>query len=330
MLLESVLLNYDALGPILSSIDELPLLSFTKSALKDVVDVLARLTSFIKKHEGDKYPTMQFVIPELNKLLVFLGRSLHENEAECSSIFRRNLVKYIKKKCVDRLKEYHFIANFMNPIGRNANFNEITGFSRETDSAKEEIQEVSLPFVLHGALGSYGTHFFSHDFFLRKKTFFLLAHTQILLALQTDLRSAANDVSEPPAQRRRIMVAAEMKDDDFLGGFPGVVVGQNAQNIANLNPWQIQEFQNYSQFNFTSIRDLKRYNNNPMLFWFENMNKFPCLFKIAKWIFAVPASSASSERIFSTAGNAYRENRCRLNEDTLSATVFLHDNRGKL
>jgi hAT family C-terminal dimerisation region len=41
---------------------------------------------------------------------------------------------------------------------------------------------------------------------------------------------------------------------------------------------------------------------NPVAWWGLNVKKFPLLAKIAKKIFVIPASSAESERHFSTAG----------------------------
>ena len=59
-------------------------------------------------------------------------------------------------------------------------------------------------------------------------------------------------------------------------------------------------------------------------FWEEQKVSYPKLAKLARWILAIPPSSASSERVFSCSGRAYEERRSRLSPESLDATVFLN------
>jgi hypothetical protein len=61
---------------------------------------------------------------------------------------------------------------------------------------------------------------------------------------------------------------------------------------------------------------------NP-LDWWKRHSHFLFLSSVAKRILCVPATSASSERVFSDAGNVITEDRTRLTPDTASALVLL-------
>ena len=56
----------------------------------------------------------------------------------------------------------------------------------------------------------------------------------------------------------------------------------------------------------------------------QHENTLPFLAKLARKTLNVPASSAPSERGFSSAGNYVKKCRARLRSDIVEATVFLH------
>ncbi|KAK3928927.1 E3 SUMO-protein ligase ZBED1 [Frankliniella fusca] len=59
--------------------------------------------------------------------------------------------------------------------------------------------------------------------------------------------------------------------------------------------------------------------------WKEHEKDFPILSHVVRMILATPASSAASERHFSTAGHLITDRRTRLAPDTVNAILFLHD-----
>ena len=62
--------------------------------------------------------------------------------------------------------------------------------------------------------------------------------------------------------------------------------------------------------------------------YWNNQTSYPTLKKLAQQILSIPASSAASERIFSSAGKIFSENRTRLSPEHLDALIFLHKNKG--
>ncbi|CAM4672842.1 unnamed protein product [Leuciscus chuanchicus] len=59
--------------------------------------------------------------------------------------------------------------------------------------------------------------------------------------------------------------------------------------------------------------------------WKTNSSVYPKLAQLARQVLCVPASSSSSERVFSAAGRTIEERRTRLSPSTVDALLFLHD-----
>ena len=58
--------------------------------------------------------------------------------------------------------------------------------------------------------------------------------------------------------------------------------------------------------------------------WNEHKNEYPALTILCGYYLAIPASSASSEREFSEAGQTISERRTNLNPETVDSILILH------
>ena len=67
-------------------------------------------------------------------------------------------------------------------------------------------------------------------------------------------------------------------------------------------------------------------NSDVMAWWSMNECRFPKLAKLAKIYFGIPATSASSERLFSKAGIITAKHRNCLKAKNVEAIVFLNKN----
>lgn len=65
---------------------------------------------------------------------------------------------------------------------------------------------------------------------------------------------------------------------------------------------------------------------DPLKFWQENQDKFPILSKLAKMNLGIPASQASTERSFSTAGNICTKKRNCLSPEHVERLTIFHQN----
>jgi hypothetical protein len=64
--------------------------------------------------------------------------------------------------------------------------------------------------------------------------------------------------------------------------------------------------------------------------WRAQSPNLPLLAEIARKILAIPASSSSSERVFSSGGNVVTTQRMNLDPSTVERLVYIHDNYQKV
>jgi hypothetical protein len=65
----------------------------------------------------------------------------------------------------------------------------------------------------------------------------------------------------------------------------------------------------------------------PLLWWKTHENKYARLEKLAKMYLGIPATSASSKRVFSTAGNIVTSKRSCLLPENINLLVFVYKNK---
>jgi len=89
------------------------------------------------------------------------------------------------------------------------------------------------------------------------------------------------------------------------------------------------EIDNYLKFGINKLKEscssnssLRDEEYNPLHFWKHNHTLYPRLAKIARRVFAVPATSAAVEREFSLAGNIITKKRSRLSPETVNDITF--------
>ena len=58
--------------------------------------------------------------------------------------------------------------------------------------------------------------------------------------------------------------------------------------------------------------------------WSDHKNEYPALAVLCAYYLSIPASSASSEREFSTAGQTINERRTNLKPETVESILVLH------
>lgn len=82
------------------------------------------------------------------------------------------------------------------------------------------------------------------------------------------------------------------------------------------------------------IEELERYrleqcigrNEDPLKWWKSNEKRFPLLARLARKYLCIPATSAPSERVFSSAGNVVTHKRSTLSSDIVNSLVFVYYN----
>ncbi|CAI6357053.1 unnamed protein product [Macrosiphum euphorbiae] len=83
----------------------------------------------------------------------------------------------------------------------------------------------------------------------------------------------------------------------------------------------------FTQFTGYLSEPQLRFDLNPLEWWRTREEKYPAIATIAKKYLAIPSTSASSERCFSTAGNIVTPKRSCLLPENVDMLVFLYQNR---
>lgn len=87
----------------------------------------------------------------------------------------------------------------------------------------------------------------------------------------------------------------------------------------NENNWQSQVNVEMELYKGSRATD-----RNVLQWWQSHEKDFPRLHQVARKILCIPASSASSERAFSSANRVLEERRCNLKGENIDAILFLH------
>nr|XP_033935541.1 zinc finger BED domain-containing protein DAYSLEEPER-like [Pseudochaenichthys georgianus] len=80
---------------------------------------------------------------------------------------------------------------------------------------------------------------------------------------------------------------------------------------------------------YIDFKSPREENFDVLSWWKEHATRFPNVAHIARSILSIPASSAASERDFSTAGFVVSERRSQLKPATVDDILFLHSNLKK-
>jgi zinc finger BED domain-containing protein 1 (E3 SUMO-protein ligase ZBED1) len=92
------------------------------------------------------------------------------------------------------------------------------------------------------------------------------------------------------------------------------------KNVLSKDHYLLDEVKSYLELS------LAPENENPLEWWKVRMQAFPYLSKLALKYLSIPASSVSSERLFSDAGNIINQKRTRLNCNLVAKMLFLKRN----
>lgn len=84
-------------------------------------------------------------------------------------------------------------------------------------------------------------------------------------------------------------------------------------------PTELDEVGKYLQGGFSN-------NDNVLQWWKQNSDKFPRLACVAKQVLNIPATSASSERVFSCSGYLIGAKRSNIDAQRLNDLVVIHEN----
>ena len=157
--------------------------------------------------------------------------------------------------------------------------------------------------------------------------------TAYLVSLMDELDAAAVAAAEREAKAQQAATSSsatttssaraeqEERDDDSTDMFAGLALFTSAP-LAVTNATTVKD----QLKQYRGLPDLKHSEKNPgnpLLWWQHNEHRAPIVAQGARRLLCIPATSASSERVFSTAGQVVHDKRTALKPENVGRLVFL-------
>ena len=137
---------------------------------------------------------------------------------------------------------------------------------------------------------------------------------EITLANNNNTTVSAQQEVQPPSAKVPKVADAGFFDDLFIQRQPSLSLAGDRDEVNEY----LNENENETELAASDLKfDLKQY-------WKRKSTKWPRLCLVARNIFSVPASSTSSEKVFSLAGRTLEDRRCQLLPETVDGLLFLH------
>ena len=128
----------------------------------------------------------------------------------------------------------------------------------------------------------------------------------------------------------RVKALTRLFDPDSCSMLWKIVGWLQGCSVARLSKvhWHERPFWNCQQLSASASTSAARIQDcdnvfDPLSWWSKSSCKLPLLCKLAKQILVIPASSAESERHFSTSGKIARKDRAHLSSSAVEASVLV-------
>ena len=151
-------------------------------------------------------------------------------------------------------------------------------------------------------------------------------------ASTSSMDSEAAAVAVAAAATTAVTAAAVADDDDLSGDMFAGLIQQSAPEVAApMVPQYIErllrqfsmEMAYFNDLPALPHKDAAMHPNDPLQWWRKHSQQLPLLSEVARKVLCIPATSASSERLFSTAGLTVTDKRSSLTGSNVGRLVFL-------
>lgn len=130
------------------------------------------------------------------------------------------------------------------------------------------------------------------------------------------LPSLKEDSDTPSPKKPKL----EKSESNVLSDLLGDVFVTKVEEPVSLLQRANAEVQSYKELPAISLA------SDPLLWWKENLYKFPLLSCMARKLLCIPSTSVPSERVFSAAGDIVSSQRANLKAKTVDMLIFLKKN----
>lgn len=231
--------------------------------------------------EQSKEPALQLVAPSYYLLQKKLDASITPRETSAAGVFRAKLKKYLDEKYWSSIKALHWMATFLDP-----------SFKTMAFLPQIKAADVSFKRNLLGDLDNW-----------------------ILAEMRTVAHNSATTASDQTldnvvAENAPVCKAPKLDADPFADMRDGA-----APNVGQQNSDQSagDELAKYKASRISAT------NKNPLIFWRDCAGEYPLLSQTARRVYCISASSAQSERDFSSVGHTITDVRSMISAKRVEA-----------
>ena len=272
--------------------------------MEEMIEVLKLFETTTVLVSGEKYPTINYIMPLIEKITTHLTTDQPNESAPITQMKSQMLTNFKTRYTDARVKEMLIIASILDPRKKNHQMTysntdllvkkTISVVESKADHTNDNTQE---PEVIHCTEGQ-----------------------------QYELLSKFNKVSglsEATTSSTACSTSIKTSTDLMLSLMDDPVDNDNPYEEGTLKEDIEYEVKVYNKFKVNGVKD-KSF--DILKWWKDNSTMFPNLSIMVKQYLCVPASSTSSERSFSIAGNIVTERRNRLLPENVEMLTFLKIN----
>ena len=286
---DSVEDSYDKLVAVLTLKDKLAeIAGVNRKINREIRDVTNGVKDLFESMEKAGEPTMQLVVPAY----YLMAKRLQpvQGQTQVAAKFRFNLMKYMDSKFWTSIKALHWLACFLDPSFRNF------GFLPHVTPADQRFKRDLLNDVDDWILAEMQPAAKS------------IAETQA-----TEATSENAEIILPPAPKKR-------KEDPFaeMRSLPSTGEQQNMDRHITNNAAEVLEACRQELASYKGLR-VAADSKDPLTFWRDNASDYPILAETSRRLYCISASSAQSERDFSSVGNSITDKRSMLSSKKIEA-----------
>ena len=301
---KSVFDNYAKVNEILAdNAERRSMLNFNVSVLQSLVEIFNDFEIIFKQLQYSNSPTLCFVIPCINKIKMICFTE-NNDEAPIAAL-KINILSHLEK-WNSNLSIWHKTAVFLYPPAISLQPNDINVVKQ---FCIEKLLTQNDNMVLSDLSGT------SH-LEPAMPLDFEDCHTPTTSGISTATLSPQSPASLSPLLQQSILPLSDRPTTSRNISFFFPTLDRNTEESIPENARD--EVERYSNEKVRLTEDF-----DVMLWWKNNSTKYPKLSKLAINLLSIPASSASSERVFSLAGNIITEKRNRFEPKTVDSILFL-------
>ena len=257
--------------------------------MSEMVDALTLFKTTTVLISGEKYPTICYVKPLIQKLKTHLTKRTHD-ESKCIRDMKDDMLKNLNSRYTDvKVQEMLNIAAILDPFNKNVQGDPSTTnllIRKTVTIAQSKAEGVQ---IIHCTEGQ-----------------------------EYELLSSFNNASTSKTPPKDIKTSSQLIKS--LYNVNNINPSEEQESLEDEIEYEVKSYMKFK------IKGNENRETDILKWWKDHKDTFPNLYTLAIQYLCIPASSTSSERAFSVANNIVTKRRNRLLPENVQMLTFLKNN----